>query len=207
MIFHNEQFGINDMKTKKLRRSVKFSIFLLVFVTTSCVTIYNKSSLQIDKIQELDNSSLRLDGYFYTVSHDSSITPMILFGNGYMHEIATYDEANPKDTIKKRLKSDNYFHPINKKYSIWGWGIWWTQNDSIFIEQYRNYLGDYDISYRYGKVLNDSTFIIEKDSSRFQKPVVRYVKDIYKFQKMDSKPDSTNYIKENIDEFGRKNEH
>jgi len=167
------------------------------------VTIYNKKSLQIDKIQEGAKSSLRLDGYYYTKNSDSTVTPMILYSNGYMHEIFSYDGMAPHDSIKTRLQSDKYFYPADKKYGIWGWGIWWTQNDSIFIEQYCNYTGDYDIRHRKGIVADEMTFIITSDSSVHQKPTVRLDRKLYKFEKLDTKPDSVNYILINIEKFGQ----
>jgi len=200
-----KQFDFNDIISKKLRQRIKYSVFLLFLITTSCVTIYNKTSLQVDKIQKIDNSPIRLDGYFYTETPDSSVTPMVLYGNGYIHEIFSYKGISPHDSIKARLQSDKYFYPIDKKYGIWGWGIWWTQNDSIYIEQYCNYTGDYDIRYRKGIVTDDLTFIITHDSSTHQKPTVRLDRRIYKFQHLDSKPDSINYILNNIEKFGKQN--
>jgi hypothetical protein len=193
------------MTTKKLRQILRILIIILVLVTTSCVSIYNKTSLQVDKIQNADNSLLRLDGYFFTENVDSSLTPMILYSNGYMHEIFSYDGVSPHDSIKTRLQSDKYFYPIDKKHGIWGWGIWWLQNDSIFIEQYCNYTGDYDIRYRKGIIKDNLTFIITNDSSVHQTPTVRLDRRIYKFEKLESKPDSVNYILENIEKFGNQN--
>ena len=121
-----------------------------------------------------------------------------------MHEIFTYPMDN-KEFEKSRISKETYFYPKNKKFGIWGWGIWWIDGDSIFIEQYCNRAGNYDLRFRKGLVLNDTTFLITSDYSDFQLPKLRTEQRVYKFRYYMPKPDSSNYLQINIEHFGRKN--
>jgi hypothetical protein len=107
---------------------------------------------------------------------------------------------------KSILTNRNYFNSKNKKNGIWGWGIWWTKGDSIFIEQYdiRSNVG-YDLRFRKGRLLNDTTFRLTSDYSEFQEPKLRTTEKEYRFRHYSPKPDSSNYIESNISLFGSKN--
>lgn len=189
-------------------------LVILLFLLTSCVTIYNKSLLSVERLNQKNKRSLRLDGYYYYYDSrsvkENCMTPMFLYSNGYMNEIFTYCgdslNNNPNEVFEaKNLYNSNLFYPKDKKYGIWGWGIWWTENDSIYIEQYCSRGPNYDINYRKGLILNDSTFIITSDYSEFQLPKLRDKKKEYQFKKLISKPDSINYLQLNIAKFGKKN--
>lgn len=189
----------------------RFLGFMLLLFVSSCITIYNQSSLDTNKIvQRSENRDIiQLNGYYCFTEIDSNqiyLTPMLLYEDGYMHEIFSYpmssNEKLAHQEMKKKMMQDDYFYPLESKSAIWGWGIWWIELDNIYFQNYTNVLGDYDIRYRYGKVVNDSTFIITKDSLRHQKPIVRYPDRKYIFKQFDQKPDSVNYIMLNIEDFG-----
>jgi hypothetical protein len=184
---------------------MKYIVFISI-ILVSCARIYNKTSLDIDMLDPNNRkNSLALHGYYYTSDSDH-ITPMLLYSNGYMYEMYTY-KMEPAVFEMSTLTDPHYFNRFNSsrsKHNIGGWGIWWVQKDSLFIEQYVNVSGNYALRYRKGLIQNDSTFVITSDFSDFQRPKLRAEQKTYQFRTFKQKPDSINYLQQNIKEFGKR---
>tara|TARA_R110002049_G_scaffold232478_1_gene405076 strand:- start:558 stop:1073 length:516 start_codon:yes stop_codon:yes gene_type:complete len=169
---------------------------------SSCVTIHNKQVLSVDIIQNKEKVSTIHTQGIYLAEQGNEYLPMVLFDNGYFHMNFTYQEnpAHQNSQYLQKLKSDSLFFPKDKKYGIWGWGIWWIEGDSILMEHYVNRVGDYDINRYRGIMTSDTSFkLMYRLGERANVDTLEF-----SYFATDFKPDSSNYIQMNIEEFGKK---
>ncbi|NEN25935.1 hypothetical protein G3O08_20805 [Cryomorpha ignava] len=133
---------------------------------------------------------------------EKSFLPLVLFDNGYFHMNFSYDQNPTSDNSSylHQLQSDSIFFQENKKYGIWGWGVWWTEGDSIFMEHYVNRAGNYDLNYYEGLINSDTTFNLKYQlGTRAKTDTLEFT-----FFMTESMPDSQNYIQLNLNKFGEK---
>ncbi|NEN23083.1 hypothetical protein G3O08_06170 [Cryomorpha ignava] len=185
-------------------RSAKVIQIIIILVSlNACITIYNKENLSTDKLHNRPRP-LNVNGY-YVAETENGYLPFVLFDNGYMNNIWTTqdDPTDIKSVYYQKFKNDSLFYPMDKKYGIWGWGIWWVENDSIFIEHYVNRAGNYDLNFYSGKVESDTSFRLKYNL--WNNDLNKMNPDTLSFSlfKTDFKPDSANYIQLNLDKFGK----
>ncbi|MCB0409262.1 MAG: hypothetical protein KDD29_03525 [Flavobacteriales bacterium] len=184
------------MKSKFVIQSISI---LLLF--SSCITIYNKNRLSVDKLNVRNNGILKTKG-IYVAKQENNYLPVVLFSNGYFHMNFSYSE-NPSiknSRYLNQLKTDSVFYPKNKKIGIWGWGVWWTEGDNIYMEHFVNRNGNYDLNYYQGIIKSDTTF-----SLKYKLGTMAKTENLeFLFYKTEFKPDSLNYLQLNIDKFGKK---
>lgn len=110
-------------------------------------------------------------------------------------------DSNSTESAKQhfecQLKNDE------DKYSIWGKGVFKIDSSGILIQYYINWIGNYYLQEKSGKILNDSSFILVKRFDYYLNKADT-INELYQFQKFDKKPDSTNFITEHPKRFGRK---
>ena len=156
----------------------------------------------------------------YNGSKTCAISPLIFYDDGYVrkseftHGVRPFETiVDKKDSIEVLLKkmensiSKGSFH-VNIENTIWDWGLYKQTKDEIFIQYYYNHYGDYKLINYKGKIINDTTIVF---TSKTAEELPSYVKDIdieseeiYHFREYSQKPDSSNYIKTNLHEFGVK---
>jgi len=154
-----------------------YCILLVIF--SSCV------ALKPLKIQREDNISnkIRLDGIYVSskkINNSERTGVQVFYGNGVLLHFG--DNRIPSDCINYWKE---YLNNKNNNYNdvpYW-WGIYQIRGDSLLFESW--YSTDYyypTISYS-GKVIDDTTIIINYESS---------ILDTFKFVEFSPKPDSTN---------------
>jgi|GEM_PF-3594405 len=142
-----------------MKNALVIQYLLIVFLISSCVTIYNKDKLSINKLNDRNIQIIKTQG-IYVAKQEKSFLPLVLFDNGYFHMNFSYNQnpTSANSTYLNQLQSNSIFDPKNRKYGIWGWGVWWTEGDSIFMEHYVNRAGNCDLNYYKGSINSDTTF-------------------------------------------------
>ena len=211
-----------------------FSVFTILLICSSCVSIYNKEFLISRNEIGITNNEIRLDGYYYRISKikefnhysldknlkyklDSSkfkeiikISPIILYSDGSLKQMPYFTGLQKNNTLDFNelcyLNDDNTlkgalnhfecylrnmpkekYNFMNKNSEIWGQGIFTSNNKHIKLQIYYNRLGDFYLLEETGKVINDSTFIVEKRKSmRTKKEWI--VSEKYHYRKMTQVP-------------------
>ncbi len=155
------------------------------------------------------------------VSKSCAITPIIFFNDGtarvcwLSYGLKPYStEEEKKQNIQLTLQdfessmvSGNYHgKPINKP---WDWGFYKQKDgDSLVIQSYLNALGDYELLDWLGRVENDTTVFLHYWLNNNHPLDSKYSKKelnmLFHFKEFHHKPDSTNYILENIEKFGKR---
>ena len=110
---------------------------------------------------------------------------------------------NAKEEVQKSMLNKSF--NVNDVKKIWDWGMYEQDGNDLLIQYYYNHYGNYNlINYR-GKVIDGSTLILNEksgDKRPYKKVKSENDGEKYLFQRFWIKPDSTNYIRENLNEFG-----
>ena len=94
----------------------------------------------------------------------------------------------------------------NDRFEVWGKGVFKVNKSDIKIQYYINWIGDYYLREKRGKVLTDSTFIL-KEKYDYKLDTIYRINELYKFRGFKNKPDSTNFITKHPKRFGKKTRH
>lgn len=166
---------------------MKMILFLIVFNCISCT-----DTLQLTRTS-ITGNQLRLDGYYYDnyASYENLdyIDPIILYSNGIILHTGVEHSLRAIDSTFLDEKWLEY----SKNRHDW-WGIYQIEGNSIKIEKlYHSNAWFFHAYIRSGKILNDTTFIINS-VERSGKPWTKEEKilRVYHFRHFSIKPDSTN---------------
>ncbi|OQP54534.1 hypothetical protein A4H97_21425 [Niastella yeongjuensis] len=110
-------------------------------------------------------------------------------------------DSNSIDNAKKHIECD--IRHYKNRYPIWGKGVFKTEENEIVIQYYVNWIGEYYLVEKKGKVLSDTAFVLTK-SFDYKLNEAKDIYELYKFQQFDIKPDSTNYILKHKRKFKNK---
>lgn len=172
---------------------------------------------RIEDYEKGEDSALTME---YGKTKLCAITPIIFYGDGFVrkstfiHGIRPYKTLQEKnDSIKASLldidKSiiNNTFH-VKIENTPWDWGLYRQNGREVSIQYYYNRYGNYRLREYGGEALNDTTLVFryEKeftDPPGYSDETEEEPEEIYHFRSLSVKPDSSNYIKSNIQEFGR----
>ncbi len=168
---------------------VKKMSLILCVVLVSC----SSSNFTVRKIPVVSNK-LHLNGCYYNnflnPESENEVFIYFLYSNGVFFNQNTVFKTLEnglqyyKDN-QKGLKDRNHY-PIEKSY----WGLYRIIGDSIILEKPEPAMG-FPVLRHTGKILNDSTFVINKAKEEGQKE--HSFKNAYHyFRKFEYKPDSTN---------------
>lgn len=119
-------------------------------------------------------------------SHERDIDSILLAheNNGYMN----------------RLKFNR-----RSKANIWDWGIYRQTGQCVELQYYSNHFGNYRLITLQVSILSDTTLLATHQYSPYiglQPNYVNYQPNlIYKFRQFPSKPDSVNYLRDNLHKF------
>jgi len=159
-----------------------FYLFVVVLILgSSCA---DKFSL----LREDNNSaSLRLDGIY--LSEDSlQIVDMYFF---YENGIVLSRGSIQKDKLESKIHNLAISQDEKYKSMKFLWGVYHIEDDRIKFERWYPSDTPYEAYIKEGKILNDTTFQIDK-SYRTNGKVRRNINEKYQFRKTSSKPDSLN---------------
>lgn len=184
-------------------------VVLLIFCysnLTSCSLLFDKSlHLKKEQIQE---NSLRLDGYYYSDYNVDATVVIDRYGNNrtekqtyrgiyflYKNGViinAQNRELNDTNNYEDWFRDKRYNEMLKKgKYN---WGICNITNETIRIELW--YCAEVCITaVDEGKILNDTTFVITESyqlRKNGTKKKFRKKEETYHFKQFGPKPDSTN---------------
>ena len=168
----------------------KIYLLIVMILLTSCVTMLDRD-LRLQKIPYLGNE-LRIDGYYYsTIQYDKYMRVAVFYRDGFC--INTAVKLVGQDTLNyienEILLNEAY---INKFKSNWGGlGVFQIMDSDI---QFEVWLYKSDSQIHCGKIINDTTFTINKSIGITNKT---YKENLtYRFKQFSPKPDSTNvYVK------------
>ncbi len=137
----------------------------------------------------MDNqtSSLRLDGiYLYEDSLDI-VDMYFLYENGVILSRGSVNKDNLEDKLAQLESSTDEKYKSMKFL----WGRYLIDGDIIKFEKWATTDKPYETFIREGKIVNDSTFVINKIYNKKLK-YYRVIDQTYKFRKTKSTPDNTN---------------
>jgi hypothetical protein len=126
------------------------------------------------------------------------------FQENYAFDYSTNCELqdyNSFDNARKHFECD--IRHYKNRYPIWGKGVFKTEENEIIIQYYVNWIGAYYLVEKKGKILSDTSFVLNK-SFDYKLNKAKDINELYKFQKFDIKPDSTNYIMKHRRKFKNK---
>lgn len=137
-------------------------------------------------------NQLRIDGYYYQKQDNKYYTLYILYRNGIIvYAGGGYSEEELLELEGKFANSNFHKSIIECKDN---WGVYLIEDTSIKFEKwYPVSDGIYHAYVRSGKILDDTTFVIN-ESYRFQngiKTETQTLNETYHFKQFSPKPDST----------------
>lgn len=139
--------------------------------------------------QPYDGNELRLDGYYYYM-HDGIIFDTYFF---YRSGVLIYggasgpDYIDPINNIDHVFLSDAFVHSLHKD----NYGVFLIQGDSIVFEKWGLIQGPKPVDRYSGKIMNDTTFIINRTESPYSGEYHQNER-LFHFHAFFPKPDSTN---------------
>ncbi len=113
-------------------------------------------------------------------------------------------DINTFENAKKHFECD--IVNDENRLMIWGKGVFKTEDSKILVQYYVNWIGNYYLIEKKGKILNDSTFILT-ESFDYKLNEKNSINELYKFEYYKNKPDSTSLITKHPKRFGRKTRH
>jgi hypothetical protein len=188
----------------------QISILLAIFFTfSSCFPKrFNKKHFKLD--HEIHIDKIETEGYYYTIFDygtyskykGKGISMRILLKNGYTYipKIGYGDQCGDSISLKCDIEMSEYMldKNINKFLkdtheqkrpivSLWNWGKYEINKDSILIQRYYNHFGDYYLVEERGVVIDSTSFRLLKikDYRTKQGKQGGDIDEYYKFKKYD----------------------
>ena len=164
------------------------------------------SNYTVDSLSKYDEKYisaffLYIDGYAYSTG--SLITaglnrPNIYNSNDYCDKLIQFNTFESARQVFEKHLSENRIGANSSQDK----GVFKIKNDTIHFQIYESGSQSLILTEYSGKILNDSTFKIFKESSHLNtipknKPLVKNLQDIYHFKRHSIKADSTNYYRDN----------
>jgi hypothetical protein len=141
---------------------------------------------------------LNKNGTVRTFSYQSGLQENLIFDYG---QNCRLNDVNSIQSAKEHFEC--VLNNDNDKFTVWGKGVFRTDNSGVVIQYYINWIGDYYLQEKKGQILNDSTFVLtELFDYKLNKSDT--INELYKFQRFDNKPDSTNFITKHPKKFRKK---
>jgi hypothetical protein len=175
---------------------MKSFIFMLisVFVTTLLTGCNKDYELEMLR-QEYAGNELRTDGYYeykYYPSENNHSYAIFLYRNGVWMTVIGRDVNGVHDESEDRLTDEEFISHIKKTKTCWF--IFQIKGKDITVQGWEHNTGNgRRILTRYGKILNNTTFELNREIIDNKS---RVINQLYEFRKFSPKPDSTNnYIK------------
>lgn len=141
------------------------------------------------EISSYNGSELKTDGYYYSDYDTVNYYILVLYRNG-----ALIHFSKPKKTLGPNVlkELDKEATSFNRTESISFWGVFRIDDKEINIQQWSAYDGKKPLFHYQGKILNDTTFVLEQTWQVRKEEEKHEDYCLYKFRHLDSKPDSVN---------------
>ena len=163
---------------------VRYLLYILILlVSHSCVLDHKLSMAQ----RYNDSASLRLDGIYLYEDSLQIIDLFFLYPDG---TILSRGSISKRRLEQKIIQLESSTDEKYKKMKFL-WGRYIIEGDIITFEKWAPSDKPYRAFVKEGKVLNDSTFVINTSYSA-KGNNLRNVKEKYRYRKTMSKPDSSN---------------
>ena len=175
---------------------IKYFLLIIWMIGNPGFSKSNDDKLTLPKMF-IEESPIRLDGYYYTIfqSDKKSADIYFFYKNGTILYGMSKHFSKLSEYEKEFMNGNYYREEHSWKYL---WGRYYIDSNNIFFEKWEPSQGSLPILIREGKILNDTTFIINKHyriKNGKKKPIWE-VNDTYYFRKLSPKPDSTNAFTE-----------
>lgn len=175
--------------------NILFLPLIAVFLFSSCEKsgLCEDDELSLTRVNFTGNQ-LRIDGYYYGNQTENSTPPLVdiyyLYRNGvfYTSDAAELAKAEA-GTIYVDIENE-----FGKKIKG-AWGVFQINGTLIEIERWQSRMSGCETTiYERGNILNDTTFVLTRREAREngKAVVVKDINDIFKFQPLPEKPDSSN---------------
>ena len=175
-----------------IKNNMKTIILLVLTISLSmcmccCRKIFPDEKLTLQRKNYLGNE-LRIDGYYTYYFSEGKSYGTFFYKNGIVLNITGKDG----DYSEKRFLDEELIDHVKGTKSLWS--IFDINDDNIIIQGWGSSEGGgLPVITRYGKILDDTTFIITESEVNGR---IREISEIYSFHEFSPKPDSTNvYIK------------
>lgn len=171
---------------------VKFMIFLIVLILSSCASRYDSLVIQRNN----PKISLNLSGYYYGKIENGAFPFYYFYENGTSFGGFNLDEKFIQDNLKQFFFAKNeYFGITNFEYwrkPVDSWGVVKVDNNTIYHEQWEPPSGGtYRTFIKKGIILNNTTFVFTEKRTSSGKFLFT-MNDTFRLMPSQFKPDSTN---------------
>ncbi len=163
---------------------------ILIVILSGCKYLLGPDEELTLECKPVNNDALRLDGYYYSTSLEDSenTAASFLYQNGVIHSFGGFSLSELKE--REKLFNDSAFIEKVRKIKFF-WGVFNVDEKDITIEMWYPGNGPLLVYRESGKILNDTTFIIN-ETSRVDGTEKKIENQIYSFRKFSPKPDSLN---------------
>lgn len=168
---------------------ILLALVFLVF-SIACEKVLKDENLTLKK-SSYTGTELRLDGYYYFMNGQNLFETYFFYRNGIsIHGGGNGSNTPPLQFIESQFVSESYLNSLKNCKTCWG--IFRISGDNIWEEAwYPSSGGGLPVYIRYGKILNDTTFIITR-SIHSKTGEENELNETYHFKQFSPKPDSTN---------------
>ncbi len=173
------------MNTKKI---TLFAYLLLLISLVSCDKWLYDDKLTLEK-QPYNGDELRTDGYYYYTNQGEILDTYFFYRNGIIIH-GVFSDSNSSDPIASMdslFVSDDIASDLGK----YNYGVFQIIGDDIMIEKWVYLSGRRRVLMLSGKIMNDTTFVLDKSENTNTGNVFQMDK-LFHFHAMSHKPDSTN---------------
>lgn len=163
---------------------VRLIIYISILVLLNSCILDNKLSLP----QTINvSASLRLDGIYLYEDSLQIVDLFFLYPDGTILSRGSI----PKDRLEQKLAQLEVSTDEKYKKMKFLWGRYIVDGEIIIYEKWAPSDKPYRAFIKEGLILNDSTFVINQ-SYKAKAMNTRNIKEVYRFRKTSSKPDSNN---------------
>lgn len=159
---------------------------------------YDQDSSKPYLQKQIEPLTLYKDGSLITFGISTGMQDNFAFD--YFANCGLLDE-NSFASAKRHFECD--IQHYKDRYPIWGKGVFKTEKDEIIIQYYVNWIGAYYLVEKKGRLLGDTSFVLTKLFD-YKLNEAKEINEVYKFQHVDIKPDSANYIMKHRRKFKNK---
>lgn len=153
-------------------------IVICAILLLSC-NLFKDDDLSLKR--ENYNGTLYLNGYYYNAGIEGNTTRLMFFSNGVVLNAGTSN--NSLNDFEASLRKTEKIEKLKRMKFMWG--IYQIKENNIILERFTPGPPRNTTFLSYGKILNDSTFIINRIGEEKMKYSL-----VYHFREFSPKPDS-----------------
>lgn len=179
-------------------------IFLIILLINGCTIVNNKNKFILQRNIEI--SQISTDGYYYSIDDRDIKTGFsgkvlnmrVLLKNGFIKEVPNgyYEQCGRNVSLECEIKMSEKMLDEYQNYNLkngdkrssninlWDWGKYNINNDSVLIQKFYNYLGNYYLIEERGKIIDNFSFILTKKID-YRTKATYVINEMYSFKKYD----------------------